>query len=116
MSGQTAIVAARVTLRLSVTILAKDTPIPSSPMVLLTALLPQFMRGGARNIKPAMARKLSWKEASHRIWGLIPTIIAAAKASEVMAVRCLPRSSAARKRLAIIAPRTTGGFMPVSKA
>ena len=42
--------------------------------------------------------------------GSMPTITAAAKASEVMAVRCRPSSSALRKRLAIIAPRTTGGL------
>ncbi|MBA7567082.1 hypothetical protein ES708_08782 [subsurface metagenome] len=45
--------------------------------------------------------------------GSMPTITAAAKASEVMAVRCRPSSSALKKRLAIIAPRTTGGCSPV---
>ncbi|MBA7706387.1 hypothetical protein ES703_115240 [subsurface metagenome] len=96
--------------------LATDAAALSSPRVALTALLPRVWRGGKMKIKPAIARKLNWKEAAHRIWGLMPTIIAAAKARAVMAVRCLPRSSAVRNRLAIMAPLITGGCIPVSKA
>ncbi|MBA7690187.1 hypothetical protein ES703_98711 [subsurface metagenome] len=96
--------------------LATDAPALSSPRIALTALLPKAWRGGKRKINPAIARKLNWKAASHRIWGLIPTIMAAAKVRAVMALRCLPKSSAVRNRLAIIAPLTTGGCIPVIKA
>ena len=47
---------------------------------------------------------------------IIATITAAAKVSATMALRCLPRSSATRNRLAMMAPRTTGRCIPVIKA
>ncbi|MBA7675937.1 hypothetical protein ES703_84176 [subsurface metagenome] len=108
--------APRVTLKLSVIILAVVTAGPSSPRVALTALLPKVRRRGKTKISPDIARKLNWKEASHRIWGLMPIIMAAAKARAVKALRCLPKSSAVRNRLAMMAPLTTGGCIPVIKA
>ncbi len=71
---------------------------------------------GKMKMRPVIARKLRWNEASHRIRGLVPTITAAAKARAVMALRCLPRSSAVRNRLTMIAALITGGFMPVIRA
>ncbi|MBA7657072.1 hypothetical protein ES703_65002 [subsurface metagenome] len=106
-------VAARVTLKPSLTMLAKETATPPSPRVAPTSRRPSPRRGGAIKISPAMATKLNWKAAPKRMGGSMPTITAAAKASEVMAVRCRPSSSALKKRLAIIAPRTTGGCSPV---
>ena len=116
MSGQTAMIAPRLTLRLSVMKLATDTAAPPSPSVVLTAFLPRDCISGKTKIKPAIAIKLIWKEAVHRIWGLMPTIMAAAKVKEVKALRCLPKSWAVRNRLAIMAALNTGGCIPVSKA
>jgi hypothetical protein len=67
-------------------------------------------------ISPVIARKLIWKDACHRICGLSPTIIAAAKVRAEMVLRCRPRSSAARNRLAMMAALVTGGCIPVIRA
>ncbi len=89
-------IAPRLILKLSVMRLAADATARSSPGVALTAFLPRDCIGGKMKIIPAIAIKLNWKETVHSIWALIPTIMAAAKARAVIALRCLPSSSAAR--------------------
>ena len=102
-----------VALNVSIATLAAAASPPSSPSLAATALRPSSRRTGKIKTSPAMARKLIWKEASPRMYGEMPTMMAAASVRATMVLRCRPRASASRKTVAMMAPRTTGGVRPV---
>ena len=86
-----------------------------SPNIVEMTCLPDILIKGYRKMSPHIAMKLSWNEVVHRSCGRIAIITAAAKASAVIVLRCLPSKCAVKKRLAMIAARITGGRIPVSK-
>jgi len=116
MTGQVARIAAKVTARLSMTKLINDETARSWFALVANLSLAAVWKRGANTTRPIIAKKLSWKLASHKMWGLTPVITAAAKASAVVALCGLPRYSAIRNRLPIMAPRTIGGRIAVTMA
>ena len=86
-----------------------------SPNIVMMTCLPDVLIMGYRKMSPHIATKLSWNEVVQRSCGCIAIITAAANASDVIVLRCLPSKSAVKKRLAMIAVRITGGLIPVNK-